>query len=587
MSDTINKNVLQYDDILLTNHHLNDDPEKPVLYKGFKKGTSYNVLFVALSIFNSRNSDGTVCTLYRSTYTFSSPEENYTGEYYYQLTPIVQITAKRLARNNDVIDKVIILSTIATRENKAIRLDNTTDVIESSPLDFFKKQSLPWINPDVDDPYEVIDIDEDNPSEGISNTITFLRKLKPLDIHLHLSTHGGFRGIQQITEAIISLLKDEITISDVYSLKYTNSISKVSNTSEEFKIFDFVSGINECINYGRIGSLEKYLSGDKAILDPMRRISEGIQMCSIADFESGLSELAEYFRHNKKADDPYLELFKESLKADYGSLLDNYSALTALKWCLRKGLYQQALTLLESKMSEYLLENGVIKLSAKIKRNKKDQYTDNNKHYFGFNQLFNGCIHSFKMDKISSSAFNNMIFTDDGIKKHLESFMILDQPTIESKIKSAEDSSLQLYDKTEKGMVTVPIDKAIEFCEYKPDVLVLLYLHKTIKDIRNSMNHAKNKNYGLSKIREALSYYIELSERLCPEEIKLKVYNAAVRSISKAKRIHLSIPELDDRLHLMLDEPKSEASEVNYPAGKPVSVIMISSGNTKWTFREI
>ena len=93
----------------------------------------------------------------------------------------------------------------------------------------------------------------------MAETIRIVRTLR--NPRLYIDPHGGFREVSLVAEAVISLLKVEgIEVAGIYGIEHgQGKENKIVDGSAGFHIFDFVSGINEFINYGRANSLESFL----------------------------------------------------------------------------------------------------------------------------------------------------------------------------------------------------------------------------------------------------------------------------------------------------------------------------------------
>ena len=139
------------------------------------------------------------------------------------------------------------------------------------------------------------------------------------------------------------------------------------------KIFDFVSGINEFITCGRADTLTEYYKEKSKyhfqndIVSKITTVANGIQWCCVPEFERGLTSLQEYFQqHADKNADPYLSIYIDDIKRDYQNLvLSKYSVVDEINWCIKKKFYQQALTLIESRISKLLFEEWkILKLNT-------------------------------------------------------------------------------------------------------------------------------------------------------------------------------------------------------------------------------
>ena len=210
----------------------------------------------------------------------------------------------------------------------------------------------------------VIRVEEDNFLPAISETINYIRKNWDEDHRLWINTQGGFRNISLVINAVISLLKlDKIEPSGVYYVSYTRGekVHDIEDQSGTYKIFQFVSGIQELIRYGRADQLEEYYY-DRGEMVPeeiteMRKIAEAIQMCDMPGFEEHLLKLRELAKNRTADPEDLLNILWEQIRADYGVLLEgSYSGLDVVEWLYRKKFYQQAITYVESRIPKEWVE---------------------------------------------------------------------------------------------------------------------------------------------------------------------------------------------------------------------------------------
>lgn len=103
-----------------------------------------------------------------------------------------------------------------------------------------------------------VDVEENRMAPAIVQTIELIRKAeqeyKNEKMNLWIDTQGGFRNISMVINAIISLLKDNyIEPSGVYSINYSsnNEVQRIIDQTNTYKVFQFVSGINEFTRCGR------------------------------------------------------------------------------------------------------------------------------------------------------------------------------------------------------------------------------------------------------------------------------------------------------------------------------------------------
>lgn len=264
---------------------------------------------------------------------------------------------------------------------------------EISAFQFFKNQingciekgdkTIYYLNDDPDDPDyqdDYISLSEDNIPAAVRETTNVLRYLfrKYPDSHLYIDTHGGFREFSLVLNAVLSLLKQDGFNSNSKNVKIapekifgveigSHKKPRIVDQTETYAIFDFITGMNDFINFGSAKVLNEYYDhfGDHTgrtnqVTNAMNKISDGIQFCSSNLYIQGLNELEQQFENseNESGLDDLFKIFENNIKEDYGELLNPNLEASArsfkiVKWCRENGLYQQALTFAESQMPKY------------------------------------------------------------------------------------------------------------------------------------------------------------------------------------------------------------------------------------------
>lgn len=284
-------------------------------------------------------------------------EEEKEIEYYSQMEP----ACRKILEENSGDYRFLILATKATLKEQTFQCQD--EILEISAVDFFLKRM--GLKSDKEKKRAVvIRVEEDNFLPAISETINYIRKNWDEDHRLWINTQGGFRNISLVINAVISLLKlDKIEPSGVYYVSYTRGekVHDIEDQSGTYKIFQFVSGIQELIRYGRADQLEEYYY-DRGEMVPeeiteMRKIAEAIQMCDMPGFEEHLLKLRELAKNRTADPEDLLNIFWEQIRADYGVLLEgSYSGLDVVEWLYRKKFYQQAITYVESRIPKEWVE---------------------------------------------------------------------------------------------------------------------------------------------------------------------------------------------------------------------------------------
>lgn len=278
-------------------------------------------------------------------------------EYYSQMEP----ACRKILEENPDDYRFLILATEATLEEKIFRYQDET--LKISAVNFFLKR-MGLKNYKEENRAVVIELAEKEFLPAISKTINYIRENWDENHKLWINTQGGFRNISLVINAVISLLKlDNIEPSGVYYVNYTREkeVQDIEEQSGTYKIFQFVSGIQEFIRYGRADQLEEYYY-DRGETIPgeiteMRKIAEAIQMCDMPGFEEHLLKLREQEKNGTTGQEKLLKIFWKQIREDYGVLLEeSYSGLDVVEWLYRKKFYQQAITYVESRIPKEWVE---------------------------------------------------------------------------------------------------------------------------------------------------------------------------------------------------------------------------------------
>ena len=473
-----------------------------------------NVLLLALSTFQN--------VIRKSTfsYDFCGCKGEVTGRY--QLDPIPKMLDELLAQNGENLDRIIMLCTDDTTQKIASIQTPEGELKDISPAEYFQNQVRNYMNPFLknDELFTPINISIDSPYEGIQKVVKTIRNIK--NPHLYLDTHGGLRGIQRILEATITLLKIEgVPVREAYSVAFTdkNPVKPIISETEQMKIFDFVSGINEFITCGRADTLTEYYKEKSKyhfqndIVSKITTVANGIQWCCVPEFERGLTSLQEYFQqHADKNADPYLSIYIDDIKRDYQNLvLSKYSVKHDAQ---NPGKYTVYYTTKSQKSGE---KNGVVN-------------TD-------INDFFNGFVYNFQTEEYNKNGkiirnsnnsfkskpflgykdFNNMTNEKyDGFTDYLSQ---INFHSIDTQIPACINLARKKLQISGKTRINLPDAVIISRKTDEKLLFQLLVLHKTLKDVRNTMNHASDQlKYQPEAIILSLKYYMKWVDALNPNK---------------------------------------------------------------------
>lgn len=384
--------------------------------------------------------------------------------------------------------------------------------------------------------FKFIKFNEDELMNEIKTVVDYLRQSEKKDkAELWIDTHGGFRDAALILNSVVSLLKVyNIVPAKILGVRHGGDTRKIVDQYASFRMFDFVAGMNEFINFGSADSLVEFFeknkeTSSKSLVDAMKTISDGTRLCDPGMYKKGLDELGVAIEEIDSTDE-LLGIFIEYIKEDYGVLLDKgkRTNLDIIERCYNKKLYQQAMTFIESLMPEDLVDSKVLyydesddgkantyakALGKTYLPNKhvmfdtylyelKGWYSDDEKDYKA--SPFKDSIQ--KKDFASIYAINakyKRLYTDLELKGH--------KPCI------FKDNSSE----NEYGTITFYTNAKSE--EAKNNIGKLLRLHKAIKNCRNLTNHAKEGfRPNVDDIIDGVKNYICLAKEVLSDDFSDK-----------------------------------------------------------------
>lgn len=437
-------------------------------------------------------------------------------EYICQLEP----TSKMIREREGSLDEVVIL---ATKETRKKDLDDGT----LSVVDFYiERMGLNSENT------KVIGIEEDDFIPAISEAVEIIRqywKDNDQKVNLWIDTQGSFRNINLVLNAVITLLEpDGIKPRGIYSLNYIRGreLQLIEDQTETYKIFHFVSGINEFTRSGRAEQLTDYYHHTgKAIpevITIMKNIAEAIQMCDMSEFDQHLAQLREEAKKASGDSGKLFEIFRDQIKRDYGKLLDDdCTGLDIVEWFYKKGFYQQAITYIEAKLpQEWLIKNS-------------EQETFNKGKAIISYDIDENILQTLKERlKKTFEKDENIIISQIGVECFKWSHICFkDKKTNQIRYSDLKNLRLGRKDKYRKSedfqKIRVSVKKGdyyenlgnmkiIILRENQNRVIDLLLLYKLLKSERNNFNHMSEDNVRASreKLGETIRIFIKMGRRV-------------------------------------------------------------------------
>lgn len=278
----------------------------------------------------------------------------------------VRFIQARLEEEEEAISKIYILASKKVKEAKSFFYQGKE--CNWSHIDMFKRRLIDEMGMS-EDQFEEIDYDEKQ-TVDMNTLLELAIKLRKEHIDdkeamIHFDMTGGLCTVTQLLSSLLYLLKHS-DIEVGYILYSDMDKQIVENASELFDINTLISGMEEFSNYGSTRSLQSYFRPENNrdasmsepcmdLLEAMKAFSIAVSLCIPYEMVKAIRVLKEAIEKLKKypANSVKEEAFKytiNTVERDYDSLLSNVNddlklKLSIIRWCIDKGLLQQALTL--------------------------------------------------------------------------------------------------------------------------------------------------------------------------------------------------------------------------------------------------
>lgn len=189
-------------------------------------------------------------------------------------------------------------------------------------------------------------------------------------INLYIDTQGGARSsIQQINAVVELLIGQNVEIKGRYAIPKFNfrdqkTIYTIKEVGELYRTYDLVSAMTEFKLYARGRGLAAFFEGDhdpvtKQMIGIINQISEAIALCNMVMFENALDQMR-LLKNSIQKGAPVasqIKLVFEDIINNYSDLLkEERTQFDIVEWCVDHHYYQQAITIIESKMPQMLVE---------------------------------------------------------------------------------------------------------------------------------------------------------------------------------------------------------------------------------------
>lgn len=378
------------------------------------------------------------------------------------------------------------------------------------------------------------------------------------EIKVYVDMQGGNRTSGYVRNAVLSILNNQktndIQVQQIITTDFNPQnpfISEIIDETKRYRILDLVSGMNAFIRYGKADMLEEYckVMGEEnsrvgQLVQVMKKVDNAICLCDPQELGDEIKNLSKILNEGPESwDDTYVSnvfrVLEDGIRRDYGNLLVKTEAdenaevdyLELLEWCCRKGLIQQALTILEDKMPGVIM-NRLIQIQVYSKSDSKPEefekiedlkeaLGDKNK----WERRKENIVFYGAMRKISSynrsywESFNKVRDVYLSKNKNMnEKFIINGRKwDTERRLRTPAGMNERKYEFEYGKDNSNPVKKMVmeaklNYSKKRWELEVLLLLHMALKNERNNSNHASERGtrLPLEVVAAAIQEYVQI-----------------------------------------------------------------------------
>ncbi len=210
------------------------------------------------------------------------------------------------------------------------------------------------------------------------------------DCHIYADITGGARYVTMMMTSVMQFLQydgmrvEKMIYADFKTLSRENRIFDVHGTIDVYKL---VAGADAFVSYGISRTIEKYFDYDaesgtsgkpisdalKGVLRAMHTFSDAIQICQTGNIPPALSALSTAItifldvpEEDRTVDDRMFMQLIDTITEGYGELLGETEDeaeryVPIIRWCIDKGLLQQAMTLATEWLPVCFVRQGIVR----------------------------------------------------------------------------------------------------------------------------------------------------------------------------------------------------------------------------------
>ncbi len=208
--------------------------------------------------------------------------------------------------------------------------------------------------------------------------------------HIYADITGGARYVTMMMTSVMQFLQydgmrvEKMIYADFKTLSLENRIFDVHGTIDVYKL---VAGADAFVSYGISRTIEEYFDYDaesgtsgkpisdalKGVLRAMHTFSDAIQICQTGNIPPALSALSTAItvfldvpEEDRTVDDRMFMQLIDTITEGYGELLGEAEDeaeryVPIIRWCIEKGLLQQAMTLATEWLPVCFVRQGIVR----------------------------------------------------------------------------------------------------------------------------------------------------------------------------------------------------------------------------------
>lgn len=227
-------------------------------------------------------------------------------------------------------------------------------------------------NEDITISYIPIGHSDNSQNDALLHSIKKLWNNNDEEINIYVGVHNANASDSSFSMSLLNMFKElgKINVKKVYSVQHNDDGFGFSilDDTDLYLCTNLINGLLAFVNTGKVDRIMECMEQlgyrddfRRNIIYAMRNIDASISLCDIDEMVKGIESLRNLLKQYQDDDSFVHSLFDTVIKRGYGSLIesDTIDILELIKWAYSKKLYQQTLTIIESKIPEDLFNRGL------------------------------------------------------------------------------------------------------------------------------------------------------------------------------------------------------------------------------------